>query len=164
MTTTSTTTSTTTEDFTATKTFTSDPGSVYSALTDIDALTGWWVPAAGGAHAGETLRFLFGNGELVLLVGRADRPTRVRWDVLTCEPVPDWVGTEITFDLVPVGTGTELRFRHHGLNPGLECFDDCHAGWTHYLASLVGFVDHGAGDPNAPDERFAAWRAEHNPS
>ena len=158
------TTSTTTEDFQAMKTFTSHPGTVFSALTDIDALTSWWVPAAGGADAGETLRFLFGNGELVLLVGEADRSIRVRWDVLACEPVPDWVGTSIFFDLVPAGTGTELHFRHQGLNPGLECFDDCHAGWTHYLASLVDFVDQGAGSPGAPDERFAAWRAEHNPS
>lgn len=156
--------STTTEDFRATKTFTSDPGSVFSALTDIDALTGWWVPAAGGAHAGETLRFLFGNGELVLLVGEAKQSAQVRWEVIDCEPVPDWVGTAITFDLVPNGTGTELRFRHLGLNPGLECFDDCYAGWTHYLDSLVNFVDQGTGNPGAPDERFAAWRAEHNPN
>ena len=98
-------------------------------------------------------------------VGEADRPTRVRWDVLVCEPAPDWVGTAITFDLAPAATGTELRFHHQGLNPGLECFDDCHAGWTHYLASLVDYVDQGAGSPKAPaDERFAAWRAEHNPS
>jgi uncharacterized protein YndB with AHSA1/START domain len=156
--------STTTEDFRATKTFTSDPDTVFSALTDIDALTDWWVPAAGGVGAGDTLRFLFGNGELVLLVGEADRPDRVRWDVLACEPVPDWVGTAITFDLAAAGTGTDLRFRHQGLNPGLECFDDCHAGWTHYLASLVDFVDQGTGRPADPDERFAAWRAEHNPS
>ena len=139
---------------------------MFSALTDIDALTGWWTPAAGGAAAGETLRFLFGEGEFVALVGEADRPSRVRWDVLACQPAPDWVGTSIIFDLVPdgTGTGTDLHFHHRGLNPGLECFDDCQAGWTHYLASLVGYVDGGVGSPNPPAERFAAWRAEHNPS
>jgi len=158
------TTATTNQDFQATMAVVADPDAVYSALTDIDSLTGWWVPAAGGGTAGDTLRFLFGNGELVVSVVQADRPDRVRWDVLACEPVPDWVGTVITFDLAPAGTGTELAFRHHGLNPDLECFDDCHAGWTHYLASLVDFVDRGTGSPGAPDERFAAWRAEHNPS
>ena len=83
--------------------------------------------------------------------------------MLVCEPVPDWVGTSITFDLVPVGTGTELRFHHQGLHPGLGCFDDCLAGWTHYLASLVDLVDRGAGSPNPPADlqRIAAWRAEH---
>jgi uncharacterized protein YndB with AHSA1/START domain len=158
-----TTTETTTEDFCATKSFAAGPGAVFSALTDIDALTGWWNPAAGGADAGQTLRFLMGDREVVMLVDQADRPTRVRWNVLVCEVAPDWVGTSITFDLEPVGAGTDLHFRHHGLNPGLECFEQCHAGWTHYLASLVDYVDRGAGQPKPPAdlERFAAWRAEH---
>jgi uncharacterized protein YndB with AHSA1/START domain len=160
-----TTTTTTTTDFRSTKTFAAGPDAVFSALTDIDALTGWWTPAGGGADAGETLRFLMGDQEVVMRVEEADRPSRVRWSVLVCEAAPDWVGTSITFDLGPVGTGTgtELRFHHHGLNPGLECFEMCQAGWTRHLASLVDYVDRGAGRPNPPAdvERFAAWRAEH---
>ncbi len=158
-----TTTPTTTEDFRSTKTFASAPDAVFSALTDIDALTSWWTSAGGGGAAGETLRFLMGDQEVVMRVDEADRPSRVRWSVLVCEAAPDWVGTSITFDLEPVGAGTELRFHHHGLNPRLECFEMCHAGWTRYLASLVDYVDRGAGSPNPPAdvERFAAWRAEH---
>ena len=152
---------TTTDDFRATKTFASDPDAVFAALTDIDALTGWWTPAAGGAGAGDTLRFLMGDQEVVMHVDAADRPDHVRWDVLLCEPAADWVGTSIVFTLQAVGSGTELRFEHRGLTPRLECFGQCHAGWTHFLASLVDFVDRGAGQPNpATDpERFAAWRA-----
>jgi uncharacterized protein YndB with AHSA1/START domain len=152
---------TTTEDFSSTKPFAAAPDAVFSALTDIDALTGWWTPAGGSAAAGETLRFLMGDQEVVMQVEEADRPLRVRWSVLVCEPAPDWVGTSIIFDLEPAGAGTELRFHHHGLNPGLECFENCQAGWTHFLASLVDYVDKGAGSPNPPAERFAAWRAEH---
>ena len=156
-------TTTTTDDFRSTKTFAAAPDAVFSALTDIDALTGWWTPAGGGATAGETLRFLMGDQEVVMRVEQADRPSHVRWDVLVCEPAPDWVGTSITYDLEPVAAGTELRFHHHGLNPSLECFEMCQAGWTRHLASLVDYVDRGAGNPNpAPDgEQLAAWRAEH---
>ena len=156
-------TSTTTEDFRSTKTFVSQPDAVFSALTDIDALSAWWVPAAGGARTGDTLRFLMGDREVVMRVEEAERPARVRWSVLVCEPEPDWVGTSITFDLEPVGAGSELRFQHHGLNPGLECFGTCRAGWTHYLESLVDLVDEGAGSPNQPTDvaRVAPWRAEH---
>jgi uncharacterized protein YndB with AHSA1/START domain len=152
-----------TDDFCATKTFAAAPDAVFAALTDVDALTGWWTPAGGGAAAGDTLRFLMGEQQVVMRVDEADRPSRVSWSVLVCEPAPDWVGTSITFDLEPAGAGTELRFQHHGLNPSLECFDMCHAGWTRHLASLVDFVDRGAGSPNPPVdvERFAAWRAEH---
>jgi hypothetical protein len=104
-----------------------------------------------------------GVQEVEMRVEEADRPSRVRWSVLVCEAAPDWVGTSISFDLEPAGTGTTLRFRHDGLNPGLECFDLCQAGWTRHLASLVEFVDRGAGTPNPPvdAEYFAAWRARH---
>jgi uncharacterized protein YndB with AHSA1/START domain len=156
------TTPTTTDDFRATKTFESAPDAVFSALTDIGALTDWWTPAAGGANKGATLRFLMGDQEVVMRVDEADRPSLVRWDVLVCEAASDWVGTSITFDLDPIPSGTELRFHHHGLNPSLECFEMCNAGWTRHLASLVDYVDRGAGSPNPPAERFAAWRAEHN--
>jgi len=159
------TTPTATDDFRSTRTFAAAPDAVFSALTDIDALTGWWSPAGGGAKAGETLRFLMGDHEVVMLVDEADRPSRVRWSVLVCEPIPDWVGTSITFDLEPVGAGTKLLFHHHGLNPSLECFEMCNAGWNQYLPSLVAYVDRGAGSPIAPAdvERFVAWRAEHAP-
>jgi uncharacterized protein YndB with AHSA1/START domain len=153
----------TTDDFRATKIFAAAPDAVFSALTDTDALTGWWTPAGGGGGAGETLRFLMGDQEVVMRVDDADRPSQVRWSVLVCEPAADWVGTAITFELEPVGTGTELRFRHHGLTPRLDCFEDCYNGWTRHLASLVEYVDRGAGTPNPPAdaERFALWRAEH---
>jgi len=156
-------TTTTTDDFRSTKTFASVPDDVFAALTDIDALTGWWTPAGGGAGAGETLRFLMGDQEVVMRVEEAARPSRVRWSVLVCEPADDWVGTSIIFDLAPSEAGTELRFHHRGLNPGLECFENCYAGWTHFLASLVDYVDRGTGSPNPPAdvERFAAWRADH---
>ena len=153
----------TNDDFRSTKTFDAPPDAVFSALTDIDALTAWWTPAGGGGDTGEMLRFLMGEQEVVMRVVEADRPSRVRWSVLVCEPASDWVGTSITFDLEPAGSGTELQFRHHGLNPGIECFETCQAGWTRHLASLVDYVDRGAGSPNPPTdvERFAAWRAEH---
>ena len=62
---------------------------------------------------------------------------------------PEWAGTTIVFELAPADGGSELRFRHVGLTPQLECFDMCHEGWTHYLASLVAYVDTGEGHPYA---------------
>ena len=154
---------TTINDFHATKTFVATPDAVFTALTDVDALTAWWTPAGGGAGAGETLRFLMGRQEVVMRVEQAERPSHVRWTVLDCEPAPDWNGTSITFDLERSDRGSALRFHHVGLHPGLECFDMCQAGWTRHLASLVDYVDRGAGSPNPPAdvEHFAAWRAVH---
>jgi hypothetical protein len=51
------------------------------------------------------------------------------------------------FDIVPVGTGTELRFRHAGLTPRLTCWDDCFAAWTHFMASIETLAETGTGTP-----------------
>jgi hypothetical protein len=34
-----------------------------------------------------------------------------------------------------------------GLAPGLACYDECQAGWDHFLGSLVALVEHGEGQP-----------------
>jgi len=59
----------------------------------------------------------------------------------------EWEGTTMVFDLAPAGEGTRLSFRHAGLVPQLECYDNCSAGWTQVLASLVSYVDTGQGHP-----------------
>ena len=57
-----------------------------------------------------------------------------------------------------------LYFRHEGLTPELECFDMCHEGWTHYLASLVSYVETGQGraalgtaEPHGPARVREEW-------
>ena len=42
---------------------------------------------------------------------------------------------------------TDLRFRHAGLNPRLECFNQCQAGWNYYLPSLRAYAETGTGTP-----------------
>jgi hypothetical protein len=76
---------------------------------------------------------------------------RVVWSVEAAPLTPDWVGTTIIFELEESGDGATIHFRHQGLTPGLECFDMCHAGWTHYVGSLVAYVETGRGRPNAED-------------
>jgi hypothetical protein len=46
--------------------------------------------------------------------------------------------------------GAALQFRHIGLRPALECFDQCRAGWGHFMPSLAQFLDTGEGRPNQP--------------
>jgi uncharacterized protein YndB with AHSA1/START domain len=145
------------------KTFESAPGAVFDALTSADAITGWWVPATGSGVAGGEITLMFGGQEVQIRVDETDQPARVCWTVLVSEPLPDWAGTTITFDIAPAGDGSAvLHFTHHGLTQQLECFSMCSAGWTQYLASLVGYVDRDGGNAfgSADDERATA-RREH---
>jgi uncharacterized protein YndB with AHSA1/START domain len=145
----------------STKTFESAPGAVFDALTSADAITSWWAPATGSGAAGGEITLLFGGQEVRIRVDDADRPARVCWTVIVSEPLPDWAGTTIMFDVGPAGDGgAVLHFTHHGLTPHLECFSTCSAGWAQYLASLAGYVDREGGNAfgSAADQRAAAWR------
>jgi uncharacterized protein YndB with AHSA1/START domain len=122
---------------------------VFDALTTVEGLAAWWTPVTGDGLAGGLLTFSFGPAsQAVMRVDAAERGAGVRWTNLACQ-VEDWVGTTLHFDIeaTPEG-GTELRFRHAGLTPRLECFSDCESGWDHFIPSLRAYVETGAGNPN----------------
>ncbi len=133
-------------DFDVTVTFAAAPAAVFDAVTTASGVTAWWTEATGSGLQGGELVFTFGTDRVVVRV-EAERPSRVQWAVLVSDPLPDWVGTSIIFDITSTETGgTSLRFRHMGLLQ-LECVDVCTVAWPHYLRSLVAYVDHGAGFP-----------------
>ena len=135
------------EDFRRTKTFTSSPEAVLEALGTTAGIEGWWGSTSGSAGEGGTFEVGFGSDRSIVIEAAAVDARRVEWKVERAPHTPEWDGTTIVFELGPAGAGTELRFCHHGLNSQLECFDMCNEGWTHYLASLVDYVDRGAGHP-----------------
>ena len=125
------------------------PDKVLAALTTLDGLTFWWAPASGSAAERGELRFTFDDpGAPLVLRVTETAGSSVAWEVTACPFLPDWVGTTVTFQLRPgAGGGCELSFRHVGLGPRLECFDQCRAGWDHYLPSLRDYLQSGAGRP-----------------
>ncbi len=149
------TTSTRTEDFTAVLNLPASPASVSALFTSAAGVSRWWGPTKGDAAVGGTLVTSFGeagvNAMRVLQAG----PTRVVWEPIAVEGTTptghtkEWLGTTVEFDIAPAGTGTgtELRFRHAGLTPQLDCWDDCFAGWTHFMASIQTYAETGAGTP-----------------
>jgi uncharacterized protein YndB with AHSA1/START domain len=148
-----TTTSTRTEDFTATLTLPASPGTVLALFTSAAGVSRWWGATEGDGAVGGTLTTSFGhhgvNAMRVLEAG----PTRVVWESIAPERgkptqhTQEWLGTTMEFDILPAGTGTELRFRHAGMTPQLACWEDCFAGWTHFMASIKAFAETGTGLP-----------------
>jgi uncharacterized protein YndB with AHSA1/START domain len=145
-------------------TLAASPGDVFDALTTLAGLAAWWAPVSGDGRAGGELTFSFTVGAAaVMRVDEAEADAaaaaRVRWTVLACH-LEDWVGTTVHFDLdgLPTG-GTELRFRHAGLTPRLECFSDCKNGWDHFIPSLRAYVELGTGEPFMSDADVARREA-----
>jgi Activator of Hsp90 ATPase homolog 1-like protein len=61
----------------------------------------------------------------------------------------EWDGTDVIFEVTPTEAGTEVRFRHVGLVPAVECFDNCSNAWQFYIGgSLRNLIAKGQGQPN----------------
>ena len=81
-------------------------------------------------------------------VEAASRPSFVAWTILEHTSLDEWSGTKVSFALEPADEGQcILSFRHEGLTPKLDCYEDCEAGWEHFLTSLVSLAERGEGDP-----------------
>ena len=132
---------------------------VFEALTSPPRLAAWWTHVTGDGLTGGELAFSFGPDALaVMRVDAAEPDARVAWTCTACH-VEDWVGTRLHFDIAPLSAGSsELRFRHEGLNPRLECYTDCKSGWDHFIPSLRAFVETGSGHPNQSEADIARRR------
>lgn len=133
------------------------PDKLFDALTTLSGLAAWWTDVTGSGDTGGELRFSFDPPEpCVMRVDQATRPFSVRWTVVSCDFLPDWVDTHPTFTITPVGgDASELRFRHQGLTRELECIDQCTRGWDHFLESLRRYAEVGRGMPRGSGAEIA---------
>ena len=124
---------------------------VFDAIATLDGIRGWWTPLVTGSdEAGRTMRLEFEGLEehIDLRVKSARRPSEVEWSVVEHTSLDEWMGTRIRFELSPRSDGTcSLAFQHIGLSPRLACYDDCEAGWDHFLESVVALAERGRGKP-----------------
>jgi uncharacterized protein YndB with AHSA1/START domain len=147
------TTTTRTEDFTAVLNLPTSPVTVSALFTSAAGVSRWWGPTEGDATVGGTLVTSFGehgvNAARVLEAG----PNRVVWEPVAAPGTTptghtqEWLGTTIEIDILPSGTGTELRFRHAGLTPRLDCWDACLDAWTYFMSSIESYATTGTGTP-----------------
>ena len=139
---------------------------VFDAVTTPEALTAWWSPVTGSGLTGGELRFpmVAEQPPLLVRVDEATRPTTVRWTVVECTFMEDWVGTQPTFTIRPIDAHScELTFEHRGLNQNLECTDMCSRSWDHFVGtSLRELVEGGPGAPNRSPRDLARRAAEEN--
>jgi uncharacterized protein YndB with AHSA1/START domain len=137
---------------------------VFEAITTPAALAAWWSPVTGSGLAGGDLRFpmVAEHPPLLIHVDEASRPSTVRWTVVECTFMEDWVGTQPTFTITPIDDGScELTFEHLGLNDELECKDMCSRSWDHFVrTSLRELAEGGPGAPNRSPRDLARRAAE----
>jgi uncharacterized protein YndB with AHSA1/START domain len=128
------------------------PEVVYEVISTPEHMRGWWPDEAElEPVAGATGLVSFGNGSKVvpLTVMEADPPRRFsfRWAYDDAAAATSANSLLVTFDLVPSGAGTLLRFTETGFRERgwdaavLEANYRDHAnGWDHFLPRLVTYV------------------------
>ena len=131
---------------------------IIEALTDPDVISRWWTAVnRTERHGDEVQLYMGGDGPAVVCtIEHAPATGDVTWAVTDCPVMDDWVGTKPSFSVRPIADGTStIAFRHVGLRPALPCFDQCRAGWNHFMPSLHQFLETGAGRPNEPRDASA---------
>ena len=114
------------------------PDEVFAAINDVRR---WWTGDISGGTTSIGDEFTYQYEDVHRSTQRVTElvPGRkVAWLVtdahlgFTADP-GEWKGTEIVFDIAPVGSLTEVRFTHVGLAPDVECFGSCSSAWGYYI-------------------------------
>jgi len=126
------------------------PESIFEAFTTTDGVAGWWSSdVTGSFRAGEAFQVGFGDMDRwTLRMGKTKMPSRVEWGVIDLQRKGDLVGSKIVVTIEPVANDhSRLTFRHEGLTPDLECYDECKSGWDYFMPSIRDLVEKGEGKP-----------------
>jgi uncharacterized protein YndB with AHSA1/START domain len=134
----------------------SSPEQVYSALTTLDGLSGWWAEnTSGSTEPGGVIEFRFRPGGFDMKVTGLDPGRQVCWEVV--DGPDEWVGTTVRWDLRQEGDWTIVLFAHEGWREPVEFMHHCGTKWAAYLLSLKQLLETGAGAPDPRDIRISDW-------
>ncbi|MEU4606081.1 SRPBCC domain-containing protein [Kribbella sp. NPDC023972] len=137
---------------------TASPDDVFTALTTIPGLAGWWTEdTTGDSAVGSVIQFRFpvADGGFDMKVLDAQPGEVVRWEVV--DGPEEWIGTQIRFDLSQAGDYTIVLFKHEGWKEPGEFMHHCSTKWATFLMSLKKYVETGTGDPAPHDVQISNW-------
>ena len=152
-----------TEDFTTTLVVDKTPHEAFEAINNV---RGWWSETVeGGTHQLNDV-FVYqykdihaSTQKLIEIVPDKKVVWLVTDSLLSFVKLKsEWTGTKIIFEISKKGDQTEVKFTHQGLDPQVECFNDCSGGWDYYLQrSLLPLIQIGTGNPDKKND--TKWSA-----
>lgn len=121
----------------------------YDALATAEGVNGWWSNHTEGPEGiGSTMKVAFPDAPITFdfEVTEETPGERVAWRCLAGPP--EWVGTDVSFDIETDGDGnTSVLFSHDGWATTKESFPFIAYSWAQILARLKKLVDTGEKDP-----------------
>ncbi|WP_067687353.1 SRPBCC family protein [Nocardia jejuensis] len=130
---------------------------VYSALTSVEGLSGWWASdtTGKGDDIGGVVQFRFGPGGIDMKVVELDADKRVLWEVV--DGPEEWIGTHVEWALAVEDEYTTVMFRHLGWKEPVDFMHHCSTKWAVFLLSLKSLVETGTGAPDPRDVKIDTW-------
>jgi len=135
---------------------------VYSALSTIDGLSGWWTKSTSGkSEEGGTIEFRFTSPDGKLLgtfrmnVLRLIPNELVHWRCISGPP--DWINTEIFFNLSTEKPYTIVMFNHDRWQEQSASMAHCTTKWATFLLSLKSLIETGKGRAAPGDVKIDNW-------
>lgn len=124
---------------------------VFAALSEEKGLAGWWTKNVKTAsRIGTVAQFRFGDhGFNDMKIVELSPGKRVKWQCV--DGAPEWIGTELTFDLRQENGMTVLLFAQRGWREQVEFMHYCSTKWATYLLGLKSLCETGKGTPYPED-------------
>ncbi len=129
--------------------------SAEEAMKKISQVNRWWAKKFTGKAEMLNDKFSvhFGETFVDFQISELIPNQKVAWKVTDCNlhwinNKKEWKDTEVVFEISEKKKLTQIDFTHVGLVPGVECYNDCEAGWDgHVTGSLVKLITEGKGVP-----------------
>lgn len=136
----------------------SSTADVYTALTTIDGLAGWWTENTTAA-GDDVIRFRFalphGEDGFDMKVLETEPGALVHWEVVAGPE--EWIGTHVRFELAQEDEYAIVMFRHEGWKEAVPFMNHCSTKWAMFLMSLKRLVETGKGEPAPHDVQISNW-------
>lgn len=126
-----------------------DPSKLYEAVATSEGVNGWWSNhTEGPAGKGSTMKVAFPDAPITFDFEVTDEipDRRVTWSCLSGPP--EWVGTDVAFDVQTDGDGnTSVLFAHDGWVTTDESFPFIAYSWAQILPRLKKLAETGERSP-----------------
>jgi hypothetical protein len=129
------------------------------AFNGINNVSKWWTKNTVGRseNINDVFTVTFGETFATFKIIEMVADKKVAWLTTDCnlhwmKDKKEWKDTKMSFEISAKDNTTQIKFTHIGLTPGIECFTDCSAGWTHYITqSLFKLLTEQRGMPDDPN-------------
>lgn len=135
---------------------------VYKALSTTEGLAHWWTEeTTGDEQVGGKIEFTFRTetrdvkGKMIMEISELNKDRNVRWRCI--DGPPEWVGTDLTFDLSEQDGQVIIIFGHRNWKEEIEFMAHCSTKWAVFLLSLRDYVETGKGKPSPHDLKIDNW-------